>query len=89
MAVYEAEHTPGDPGGWHLWTAMRTGRSRMCRRLAAWHAVSGVSPVIMTSCTSAATQCQWMCTSPEWARTAHEIMTAVKTISPLIAGCQG
>ena len=29
---------------------MSTGRSRMCILLAAWHAVSGVSPVIITSC---------------------------------------
>ena len=29
---------------------MRAGRSRMCILLAAWHAVSGVSPVIITSC---------------------------------------
>ncbi len=38
---------------WHLWTAMRTGRSRICILLAAWHAVSGVSPVIITSCDAA------------------------------------
>ena len=33
----------------HRWLAMSTGRSTMWRRPAAWHAVSGASPVIMTS----------------------------------------